>query len=386
MYTTFQNVIALKLLETSHCLTQEIGLNNKVLRISVFDCPLNTDLLDSHILEAGDLFISSLYAFKDHPENLIHLFTLFVESKASGLLMTDEYFDSLPPYILEYCVAHSFPIAIINHDIPYATIIKEVMEHILISQSQALLELTVSELIHKPHSIVEIKQLLALINPFLENTSLVLYIKECHLNVTTILTDLKKSFNLTASSSIIPYKSGILILISYNDPNQQKVILNKCTLLAQYFQDHYPSSHIGISRPYHTFSQIREAITEALLCSQLRLSHFKNVVSYHDLESFSLLLRLQHDPELETFMNKVLDPIKDYDTTHSSGLLPTLIEFVNYDGDYKLVAQTLYQHENTIRYRINKVRTLLGFENSQLQFYEHISLAVKIYHILTPTL
>jgi DNA-binding PucR family transcriptional regulator len=43
--------------------------------------------------------------------------------------------------------------------------------------------------------------------------------------------------------------------------------------------------------------------------------------------------------------------------------METLLEYVENSGDMKLTAQKMFQHSNTIRYRINKIRKLLGLED-----------------------
>ena len=45
-------------------------------------------------------------------------------------------------------------------------------------------------------------------------------------------------------------------------------------------------------------------------------------------------------------------------------------------GEYQIVAEKLFQHENTIRYRINKIKSILGLEDDTIKFNELIALFV----------
>ena len=56
---------------------------------------------------------------------------------------------------------------------------------------------------------------------------------------------------------------------------------------------------------------------------------------------------------------------------------------MNSAGDFKAAARELNQHENTIRYRINRLRTYLDVEEQPLLFHEIISLAVRIEGMLS---
>nr|WP_243157966.1 helix-turn-helix domain-containing protein [Aminipila terrae] len=57
------------------------------------------------------------------------------------------------------------------------------------------------------------------------------------------------------------------------------------------------------------------------------------------------------------------------------------MKFVENDGNYIKTAEALYLHKNTIRYRINKIKELHHMENSELNFYEQLSIAIKLYKI-----
>jgi DNA-binding PucR family transcriptional regulator len=42
----------------------------------------------------------------------------------------------------------------------------------------------------------------------------------------------------------------------------------------------------------------------------------------------------------------------------------------------------MFQHGNTIRYRINKIKEILEMENLEGSFNEQLSIAIKIYKVL----
>ena len=63
-------------------------------------------------------------------------------------------------------------------------------------------------------------------------------------------------------------------------------------------------------------------------------------------------------------------------------MLLTTRAYVQCNGDFKKTAKKLKQHENTIRYRINRLRNYLVVEEQPLLFHEIISLAVRIESML----
>lgn len=53
--------------------------------------------------------------------------------------------------------------------------------------------------------------------------------------------------------------------------------------------------------------------------------------------------------------------LADYDAVHGTELMRTAECLVQALGDVKAVAEALYQHPNTVRYRLRKMKTVLGF-------------------------
>ena len=60
-----------------------------------------------------------------------------------------------------------------------------------------------------------------------------------------------------------------------------------------------------------------------------------------------------------------------------------MLTFVDNNMDFKETSKSLFVHENTIRYRINKIKEMIPYGRSEIDFYETISLASKVYRIKT---
>ncbi len=52
--------------------------------------------------------------------------------------------------------------------------------------------------------------------------------------------------------------------------------------------------------------------------------------------------------------------------------------YVAHSGNFQAAAREMNQHENTIRYRVNKVKSALGMENDNVKFHETVAVAVKL--------
>ena len=66
-----------------------------------------------------------------------------------------------------------------------------------------------------------------------------------------------------------------------------------------------------------------------------------------------------------------------YEARHNVELLQTIAVYLELNGNIVQTAAQMNTHANTIRFRINKARSLLGLENEPYIFIEQLSVALK---------
>lgn len=76
-------------------------------------------------------------------------------------------------------------------------------------------------------------------------------------------------------------------------------------------------------------------------------------------------------------------PILHTDAETGSQLFETMLCFAENDMDYKKTASAMFVHVNTIRYRINKIKELIPYGMSEVDFHDTLSMTYKIYRIKT---
>ena len=121
------------------------------------------------------------------------------------------------------------------------------------------------------------------------------------------------------------------------------------------------------------------SISQAIAAAEtgFRSAEKTPVIYYNDLGVLKLLLLLAGQPELTDFYHEILDPIWEYDKKNSAQLFDTMCEFLEQKKDYKATAGKLFVHENTVRYRVDKVREMLESQNPADDFCEAFSIALK---------
>ena len=116
----------------------------------------------------------------------------------------------------------------------------------------------------------------------------------------------------------------------------------------------------------------------------LRWSYYEALEALHDGAGFtqsrrltmaSLLMSAQDVP-LADLAAEALDPLKDSDRRHHTDLIRTLTVYLESDGQAGEVARQLGIHRNTVRYRLQQVAELSGFDPTVTAGRVHLWLAL----------
>lgn len=255
----------------------------------------------------------------------------------------------------------------------------EIMSLILEKQKNIILEMRISSLLESNLSNSDIHNTLKSINySFLKYvTAIYCYSENINDSWNKNLIDL---LSKNKATTCLPFKNGLLLLITYNSISKSE--LNK---MLDFYINHIKyninDSIIGISDNYIPITSCKNAINQALISSSCYSISNEKIIKYNSLGIYSLLMCCKDLDEAKELYSNIMKPILDYDKANKSFLLETLISFVNHDGDYKKVSSELFQHENTIRYRILKVKSILNLDKSNIEFYEKISIGVKLHRI-----
>lgn len=101
---------------------------------------------------------------------------------------------------------------------------------------------------------------------------------------------------------------------------------------------------------------IRQAL---MLLARLRESD-ETSLSWYDLHVGSFALAAGGDRLFSLTARTYLGRLRDHDRATGGELCRTARAFVDAHGDVRAAAQALYQHPNTVRYRLRKMRSILG--------------------------
>ena len=376
MPITVNNILSLPSFKNAAVLTGAGSLDNEILQVSIADSPITE--MDYVVAQKGDFYLSGFYFAKDSLESMYAFFDTLIATKASGLCLLDEYIKGLPDEIKEYCNDHHIPVLLVSTDIPYANMIKEIMELLIFDGQNTLLAKKITSLINgtldDQHKLLTLKE----INPHFQGCLSAVYLIPPAESDKTIRTAVIDFFKCRVDSYALEYEGGLLGLISYNEVSQNAAE-EKLDYFIRKISALCPDAVIGVSRCNGRLVHAGASINQAIAASEAGLARKSEnkVIYYNDLGILKLLLLLAGHQELEDFCREILDPVMEYDEKNGLQLFDTMCEFLEQKRDYKATAKKLFVHENTVRYRVGKVKEILEKKNPSDDFCESFSIALK---------
>jgi hypothetical protein len=305
------------------------------------------------------------------------------DAGACGLCLRGEYISDLPVEIKRLCTESRLPVIMVSARIPYADIIREITELVILDQKDELLHNQIHVLISGNLDAASKEYIIKGFNPYFQNSGAAVYIvaddpRQLHHHEK----DITNIFNRGILSFGAPFENGILGLVGAS--NRPGTGMKQ---LIDYYigevQKIVPDVCIGISKLALAAADCDYAIRQAMTVARANASNItgKRVTYYDELGILKFLLILSKNQDAIDFVDEIITPLVDYDNKHNAELLPTLESFLAHKHDPKETANAMYVHVNTVRYRLEKAKNLIGEEQSMDVFLESFTLAYKLYKL-----
>lgn len=124
-----------------------------------------------------------------------------------------------------------------------------------------------------------------------------------------------------------------------------------------------------------------EAVKESYYAFEAAVIKQENTAHYDNIGLYQFIIPLLNDPWTKRFSDKLIAPILDYDIRYDTRLMETISLYFENDCNTQKVSELIFQHKNTVLYRIRKIKDLLGPFASNQDFNEQMSIALKLHRI-----
>jgi sugar diacid utilization regulator len=144
-----------------------------------------------------------------------------------------------------------------------------------------------------------------------------------------------------------------------------------------------PEWSAGLGEPATAPAQVHRSAQEAHDSAQLGAMVLgpRHVARPADLGVYRLLVTLREQGELEPFTRRALEPLLR-DRRHGDTLIETLEAFFACNGNSTKAAEKLHLHRNSLLYRLNQARELLGQNLDDPETRLTLQLAIKGLRVL----
>lgn len=133
---------------------------------------------------------------------------------------------------------------------------------------------------------------------------------------------------------------------------------------------------MGISEVHYYLGELKRSLKEAIYAA--RVASHGNVVRYGELGSLQILLPHCRSNAMESFRRSILEPLAEYDLENKAHLQETLEAYCENGFRFSDAAAALSQHENTVRYRMEKIAEVTGLHYKSPQELQQLDLAYRI--------
>ncbi|MCC6177794.1 MAG: helix-turn-helix domain-containing protein [Chloroflexi bacterium] len=141
---------------------------------------------------------------------------------------------------------------------------------------------------------------------------------------------------------------------------------------------------VGIGRYYPGVAGLAASFREAsqALAIGCDLLGGDRSVHFEQLGVQRLLFQLRDNPELAAFYDDLLGKLQSHDERQNAELVNTLEAFFECHGNHVRTAQRLHLHRNTLLYRLERVRQVLGVELDDPETRLALQVALKIGRVI----
>ncbi|MDI9835126.1 helix-turn-helix domain-containing protein [Streptomyces sp. KAU_LT] len=103
---------------------------------------------------------------------------------------------------------------------------------------------------------------------------------------------------------------------------------------------------------------------------------------FDDLGLYRILGPGNDYQELQGFVREWLGQLIDYDGRHSAALVETLSRYFDHGGNYVETAESLTIHRSTLRYRLQRIREISGYDLTNVEDRLNLQVATRVWKIM----
>ncbi len=388
---TVANLLSKPMFSEFRVISGKNGLNNKVTSAGFFEWEQDSQITRS--FNKGEFVITTLSSLKDDTAAVEKSLKLLINNNVAAIAIKDIYYKDLSDDIKEYSNKRSVPIMFFT-DTYIDEILYAVKNETLNSLYTSFNEIVIDSLMSNDNlDNWEKENLLRKINPFFLSGSMMCAYISNDTDTTSISQEALSLYNEVLLDngvdipekmdgaefvySFIAYKRGIFLVVTSNASSVG--ILKK-------YRDHLidtleknenlNNTCIGVSEYIIGVENVSSMLINATFANASCILDNIKIVPIEKAPFDHIVFKESYLSGSNLYYEQIIERLSET-SSQRSPLLETLITLISCNGNVDMTAQKMFQHKNTIRYRMNKLKTIFAADNDmeftgKLYFFSRI--------------
>ena len=362
MALTVKDILELPSGQRMKLLTGGKGLTRPVVSVEIADYEFAPDIkfvpeanfnLEDD-MEPGSFIITSFLFAKDDPSLILSSIETMEKMGMAGLAFKQIIYDQLPAEALAFAEKKNFPIFSFSKDLWFENIIFDIMYAVQFDDKVYLSEEKIDNMLSGKMTRSELDIILKGISLKLRRYISVIYISGKDLDAGRILRSFYLLKGFHSKGLMVRYEDGLFLITTSDRGNAKTHDLIRAEAFELLGLDVDGGLMIGCS-DVHEPAQLDKAFRESHYCftaSSIEGSPFEH---FSDAGIYQVILPSMGHTELIAFAKDITSA---YD--NNADLCETVKEYLASGGDVTKTSAALHCHQNTVRYRLGKIRELTG--------------------------
>lgn len=357
------------------------GLERTVTKAVLFEYdPSRVQLPDFY---RGDLVVTTLAYARGDAKLVVHSLQALMNQGIAGLMVKTAYFSELPQAVITLANRLGTPVFLFD-DTYIEEVILQVTDLIRGKRHFAGFEQDVDALMRGDLTEEQTRERARRIDP-LGQSSYRIYAVSPKERMITLDDKLYALMETDADAAhrctFIEWRRMMLALCREEDGlSAQEALTRFGDLLTRAGVDRQ-SVVIGQSDLREARAQMGASLCEAVYAARTAKLCGKAELAAHELGLYAYLFPMSENPFVCDRCRRVLSAIREYDAQNHTNLEQTALVYVKENMEIAAAAKVLFQHPNTVRYRLSKIQRIIGMEDDPL-FAPMLSLTVSLSRIL----
>lgn len=335
----------------------------------------------------GDFVLTTLHACKTDSRKILDYLQAFYSAGVSALAIQTVYIDSLPENAVNYCNQKGFSVFFYSKKFYTEDLVMAIKMILERNDVYNQYEQALNHILEQTATESELKMMARLtggdkkmpidiyyfrFRKKIEDADVGKLVYDWDYRIGTLLPQLGIRF--------VKYKEGFFIFHK-RAGNQAETLAE---ILSCYKMN--PADFFIGKSCYAEEETMKDGLEESLMASLVCQCEQKECMDFQQIGIYRWLLPLNKTGHLYGEYQKFIRKIMEYDKNKHTELLTTAICYVEHKGELATTAKELYQHVNTVRYRLNRIKEITEMaDGTGDDFYVLLYIFIKLYRLMEKT-